>query len=223
MTRIGLVRVLTIDDDQELLERHGRLLQDFLNDPSLTVVSRCIEGHPQGLADPKEETQAIPKIVRLGQKMEGQDGVAAILVSCVADPGVPQLREAVKVPVVGAGSAAAAAALSLGRPVGALSITERILSPIAQVLGPQMVGWEVPKGVETTVDLMTGEGQQRIVAAGERLREQGAGVLLLACTGFSTIRIAPLLEERLGLPVIDPVIAAGLTTYYAAVGNRWTS
>ena len=75
----------------------------------------------------------------------------------------------------------------------------------------------------TTVDLMTGEGQQRIVAAGERLRDQGAGVLLLACTGFSTIRIAPLLEERLGLPVIDPVIAAGLTTYYAAVGNRWMS
>lgn len=221
MVRIGLVRVLTIEDDEELLNRHGRLLQEFINDPDLTVISRCIEGHPQGLAKLEEERQATPKIVRLGQTMEREDGAEAILVSCVADPGVPHLREAVKVPVIGAGSAVAAVASTLGRPVGALGITERILSPIAEVLGQRLVGWEIPQGVTTTVDLMSGEGRKRFVEAGERLRKQEAQVILLACTGFSTIRIAPFLQEELGIPVIDPVIAAGLVAYYAAVGNRW--
>jgi Asp/Glu/hydantoin racemase len=207
-------------DDPELLNRHGRLLDEFIGDPVLTVVSRCIEGHPQGLWNSEEEQKALPKIVRLGQEMERSDGVAALLVSCMADPGVPELREAVDLPVIGAGSASAAMALALGRPVGALSIVPEILPPISDVLGQHLGGWEVPAGVKTTLDLMSDESKERFVEAGERLKGQGAGVILLACTGFSTIRIAPLLEERLGLPVVDPVISAGLAAYYATVGNR---
>jgi Asp/Glu/hydantoin racemase len=223
MVRIGLVRVLTIEDDEELLDSHGRLLREFINDPELSVISRCIEGHPEGLADLKSEALASPKIVRLGQQMEREDGAAAILVSCVADPGVAELREVVRIPVIGAGSAAAAAAWAMGRPVGALSIEDRILPAIAQGLGQRLVAWEVPQGVKTTVDLMSGEGRQRFVKAGERLKEQGAEAILLACTGFSTINIAPYLQEKLGLQVLDPVIASGLIAYYAAAGNRWMS
>lgn len=223
MVRIGLVRVLTIEDDEELLDSHGRLLREFINDPELTVISRCIEGHPEGLADLKGEALASPKIVRLGQQMEREDGAAAILVSCVADPGVAELREVVRIPVIGAGSAAAAAAWAMGRPVGALGIDDRVLPAIAQGLGQRLVAWEVPQGVKTTVDLMSGEGRQRFVKAGERLKEQGAEVILLACTGFSTINIAPYLQEQLGLQVLDPVIASGLIAYYAAEGNRWMS
>ena len=132
MSKMGLIRVLSTDDP-ELLNRHGRLLREFIGDPELTVVSRCIQGHPEGLWNSEEEQKALPKIVRLGQEMEGQDEVAALLVSCVADPGVPELREAVDVPVIGAGSASAAMALALGRSVGALSIVPGILPPIADV------------------------------------------------------------------------------------------
>ncbi|HEY64508.1 MAG TPA: hydantoin racemase [Caldilineae bacterium] len=218
MYRIGLIRVFSTDD-VELLNRHGRLLEKFIARPDLQVISRCIEGHPQGLWNQEEIRKAIPKIVRLGQEMERRDGVAALLVSCAADPGVPELREAVRVPVIGAGSASAAVALSLGRPVGALGITDWILPPISEVLGSRLVGWEVPEGVKTTVDLMSEQGQERFVEAGERLKGRGAGVILLACTGFSTVEAAPLLEERLGLPVIDPLLSAGMIAYYAARGN----
>ncbi len=216
---LGLIRVLSTDDP-ELLNRHGRLLSDFIGDPDLTVVSRCIEGHPEGLWNSEGERKALPKIVCLGQEMEGSDGMAALLISCVADPGVAELREVMDIPVIGAGSASAAMALALGRPVGALSIVPGILPPISDVLGKHLVGWEVPAGVKTTLDLMSDEGKERFVEAGERLQGQGAGVILLACTGFSTIRIAPFLEERLGLPVVDPVISAGLVAYYATVSNR---
>lgn len=218
-TKIGLIRVLSTDD-KALLNNHGRLLQEFIKDPDVAVISRCIEGHPKGLWNEDEEREAVPKIVRLGQQMVTEAGVDVLLISCAADPGVAELRQVVTVPVIGAGSASAQVAGALGKPVGGLSITDWILPPIAEVLGDQLVAWDKPDLVKTTLDLMSESGQARFVEAGERLISRGAEVILLACTGFSTIRAAPFLEERLGVPVIDPVISAGMVAYYAAAGNR---
>jgi allantoin racemase len=217
MAKMGLIRVLSTDDP-EILSSHGRLLEAFI--PDLKVVSRCIEGHPKGLWNEEQERQATPKIVRLGQEMEDNEGVDVLFVSCVADPGVPELREVVSVPVIGAGSASAGVALSLGKAVGALSITDWILPPVAEVLGKALVGWEKPAHVQTTLDLMSEEGRKEIIKAGRGLMDKGAGVILLACTGFSTVRLAPFLEDRLRVPVIDPVLSGGLIAYYSAVGNE---
>ena len=218
MPRIGIIRVLTTDD-QQLLAAHGRLLEEFIKHPDLEVINRCIEGYPQGLAEEKDIPRAIPKIVHLGQEMVHEEKVTALLVSCAADPGVSELRQAVDIPVIGAGSASAAMAFSLGHPVGALGITDWRLPAITDTLGPRLVGWETPEGVNTTLDLMSDRGRKRFIQAGERLKRQGAQIILLACTGFSTIRIAPLLERRLRLPVIDPLIASGFVAYYVGQGN----
>ena len=66
MKRIGLIRVVTLQDEKEV-GRHGRLLQD--NFPDLEVVSRCIPGQPKGIYDDESENLAVPKIVELGVKM----------------------------------------------------------------------------------------------------------------------------------------------------------
>jgi len=217
MVKMGLIRVMSTEDPG-ILSSHGRLLEAFL--PNLKVINRCIEGHPKGLWNEDEERQAIPKIVRLGQEMERNEGVDVLFVSCAADPGVLELRETVSIPVIGAGSASASVALSLGKPVGALSITDWILLPVAEVLGKALVGWERPAHVQTTLDLMSEEGKEEIVRAGQRLLDKGAGVILLACTGFSTVCLAPFLEDRLNVPVIDPVLSGGLVAYYAAALNE---
>jgi allantoin racemase len=217
MPRMGLIRVLSTDDP-EILNSHGNLLEAFI--PDLKVISRYIEGHPQGIWNEEEERRAIPKVVSLGQEMERSERAQALFVSCVADPGVPELREVVSVPVIGAGSASAGVALSLGKPVGALSITDWILPPVAEVLGKALIGWEKPTHVQTTLDLMSEEGQEEIIQAGQRLIDKGAGVILLVCTGFSTARLSPFLEDHLKVPVIDPVLSGGLIAYYAAVGNE---
>ena len=47
-----------------------------------------------------------------------------------------------------------------------------------------------------------------------KLKEQGAEVIALACTGLATIGIAKDLENETGLPVIDPVMAEGLFAYF---------
>ena len=53
-----------------------------------------------------------------------------------------------------------------------------------------------------------------IAKAERKLKEQGADVLALACTGMATIGIAKELEEAAGIPVIDPVMAEGLFAYF---------
>ena len=39
-------------------------------------------------------------------------------------------------------------------------------------------------------------------------------MIALACTGFSTLGIAPLLSQRVGIPVVDPVVAGGYFIRY---------
>lgn len=216
--RLGVIRVLTMSDEG-MLRSHGRMLQQHIDTPDLEVISRCIGGHPEGVSTDADVLTATPRIVSLGREMVRRDRVDALLVSCVADPGVADLRRAVTVPVVGAGSASASVAKALGRPVGALSITDEVLPAVADVLGEQLVAWYKPEAVRTTVDLQSKSDQAALVTAGRRLIEAGAGVVLLACTGFSTLRVASALEEALAVPVIDPVLAAGMVTYYAARGN----
>ena len=63
---------------------------------------------------------------------------------------------------------------------------------------------EYEKGFFTR-DLNTPAGQHAAITTARRLREEGAAVIALACTGFSTIGLAPQLERAAGIPVLDPV------------------
>ena len=55
---------------------------------------------------------------------------------------------------------------------------------------------------------------------GWRLKAAGAQSIALACTGMSTVGMAPRLREAVGLPVIDPVLAEGLFAYYECVQKQ---
>ncbi|MFY9188482.1 MAG: aspartate/glutamate racemase family protein [bacterium] len=210
--RIGLIRVLTTDDPQ-VLGLHGHLIMNYF--PGLEVITSCIAGQPRGVFDQATEEQAWPKVVALAQEM-AQDGLQAIIVSCAADPGVQQAREVLDIPIIGAGSAAAHVALSLSASVAALGITEDVPAAMANVLGSALLASAKPVGVETTVDLMKPPGKQAVLTAAEKLREKGAQVLVLACTGMSTIGVAEDIRRELGIRVVDPVIATGLIAWYVS-------
>lgn len=210
-TKIGLIRVLTTDDPK-VLNLHGRIIMDLF--PDLEVITRCISGHPQGVFDQATEDRAWPKVVALAREMAAE-GLKAVIVSCAADPGVKQAREVLDIPVIGAGSAAAHVALSLSNNVAALGITEDIPAVMAAVLGPALLAAGQPAGVENTVDLMGPTGKESSIAEARRLKELGAQVLVLACTGMSTIGVAADIRRELGLKVVDPVAATGLVAWYA--------
>jgi len=204
-TRIGVIRVLTTNDEA-MLNAHGRLLEQRF--PEFETVSRCIGDQPEGLYDEATHAMALPKIIKLGQEM-AREAFQAIIVSCADDPGVKELRELLKIPVIGAGSACAGLALACGARIGTLGISGGSPKAMRDTLGPHLVAEAKPAGVVTTLDLQTDEGKSNALRAAEYLKKAGAEVIALACTGFSTIGIAGMLGHTVGLPVIDAAEAAG--------------
>ncbi|MEE1801748.1 aspartate/glutamate racemase family protein [Streptomyces sp. JV176] len=209
---VGLVRVLT-SDDPALVTAHGRILEQHFGYPTL---SRCIPDQPHGIHDEETERLAEPKIVSLAREL-ADEGAGTVIISCAADPALARTRAAVGVPVIGAGSAAAAVALGLGTRVGVLGITDEAPPGVRAVLGPHFLGAVRPRDVHRTTDLLAPHGPAAVLAAATELVEAGADTLLLACTGLTTIGIRPLLEDRLSVPAVDAVLAAGLMASYARI------
>lgn len=209
---VGLIRVLTTTD-QELLHLHGKLIMQWF--PGLDVRSECIPDQPEGVHDDETEALAEPKVLDLMAKMEAE-GAKAIIVSCAGDPGVAAAPGRVSVPVIGAGRAVAHMACLLGLPTGVLGITTTPPAAVCAALGKLYVGNLVPRGVGSTLDLMKPAGMEAVLDAGKTLVDQGAGCLLLACTGLATIGAAAVLRERLGVPVLDAVRAEAAATWMIA-------
>ncbi|MCS7233551.1 MAG: aspartate/glutamate racemase family protein [Synergistetes bacterium] len=210
--RVGLIRVLTIENE-ELLNAHGRMIEKAF--PELKVISKCIEDQPNGIYDEETERIAKPKILRLIREFEEKESVEAIIISCAADPAVEEARETSKIPVIGAGSSSAAMALALGKKVGVLNLTEKTPKVFKSILKENLVAEDSPEGVKNTLDLLTDWGKEKALEAAIRLKERGSQVIAFACTGYSTIELAPLLEKEIKIPIVDAVLASGAVTLYA--------
>ncbi|MFE3825618.1 aspartate/glutamate racemase family protein [Streptomyces sp. NPDC059092] len=206
---VGIIRVLTSDDPTAVGE-HGRLLERRYGFPAF---SRCIPGQPYGIHDEESERRAEPKIVALAREMAAE-GAGTLIISCAADPALEQARAAVDIPVIGAGAAAAAVSLGLGTRVGVLGITDEAPPGTRAILGDRFAGAVRPREVRRTTDLRAPHGEAAVLEAAAGLVASGADTLLLACTGLTTIGVRPRLEERLGVPVVDAVLAAGLMASY---------
>lgn len=201
---LGIIRVLTTQD-QAVLYEHGRILE---REYGLQSVTRCIEDQPDGIYDAPSEAMAVPKILRLGRELERQ-GCRALFLSCAADPGLAALREAVAVPVVSAGSAAARIAKYLDLPAAVMGIGRAAPAPFRQLLGDD-VPYARPAGVAKTTDLLTPAGREAAMACAWALHEAGARVIVFSCTGLTTIGLAPRIREQIGCAAVDAVSAAGM-------------
>lgn len=211
--KIGLIRVLTTND-VHMLNMHGTMIEALF--PNLEVTSRCIPNHPEGVHDAQTEASSKPLVVQLAQEFETQN-CSAIVISCAGDPGLDMARDKVSLPVIGAGEATALVARAFGQKVGVIGIGDDIPTKMKRVLGNLLVRYATPKGVRTTNDLLTAKSQTAILETGLELKNAGAKIIVLACTGLSTARSAAPLRRATGLRVIDPVSAAGLLAYYAVM------
>lgn len=209
--KIGLIRVLTTEDE-EVLQAHGKLIMEKF--PGLEVETKCIPDQWEGIHSEELGEIAIPKIVETAKSFQDVD---MFIVSCADDPGVEELRkEFPGIPVTGGGETTIALALKYGEKIGVLSITDYAPRAYKRMIPDQMV-FAKPECVNSTLDLMTPQGRAAMLEEGRKVKEQGAQVIALACTGLATIGIAKELEEAVGIPVIDPVIAEGMFAYFESI------
>jgi allantoin racemase len=211
---IGIIRVITTEDIV-FLETHARLISEYLPGIAIEYVTECIREFPDGIPNEAEEKRAIPFVIETGISLVEKQDADSLFVSCAADPGVRELRKEVDVPVIGAGSASASIALLLGNRVAVLGIDEKPPAIVKKTLGKSFAGYAKPVSVKTTHDI-SGNLDKYIDISRDMVSDMNADALLLACTGLSTARIAPILEDALGIPVIDAVLVSGLVAYYAA-------
>ncbi|OWR31512.1 hydantoin racemase [Saccharibacillus sp. O23] len=202
---LGIIRVITMDSEEDV-NKHGALIR---RRSGVETLSACIPDQPEGVYDEATEAQASPKIVELARELERR-GCTAIGISCAADPALEETRAAVGVPVYGAGSCAARQALELAPRAGVLTILREAPPLIRGALGEAYIGTERPEGVVTTLDLQTPQGQEAAIEAALRLRNRGAEVVVLACTGFASIGFADQLRARTGIVAVDPILALGV-------------
>ena len=135
----------------------------------------------------------------------------AYVIGCFSDPGLHLAREEVAAPVLGLAESAFTLATGLAGNVGIVSIKPGSFDRHARAV--RMLGLSHRLAGDRALDLGVTElldedrSIARIVEVGRRLRdEDGAAVLVLGCATMGSYRSR--VEERLGIPVVDPTQAA---------------
>jgi Asp/Glu/hydantoin racemase len=136
---------------------------------------------------------------------------AAFVIACFSDPGIHAARESTARPVFGIAESGLLTAMALGSRVGIIAILSRSIPRhmrYVRALGLEnrLAG---DRAIELGVVELSDEGKtfERMVEVGTTLRDaDGADVLVMGCAGMARYRER--LEQRLGLPVVDPSQAA---------------
>jgi len=150
---------------------------------------------------------ALQEIIK--SEKEGYDG---LIISCFGDPALRAAKEAVRIPVIGAGEASVTLATLIGRKFGI--VTAGPLEAGAFIIDNLRM-YELDhkcvcvKSLGINInDLKYGgaEETKRLIKVDQTLIKQGADSLVLGCGGI--LGIAEEVTHKPGIPIIVPFVAA---------------
>lgn len=195
----------------EQLQQRLRLLSQHVG-PDVQLEMQCLTHNKIEIDSALDVALAAPEIITMAVAAE-KAGADAIVLYCFSDPALDACREVVDIPVIGAGQAACLLAPMVGRQAGLLladasRCAEKRLFVNQCGVDPQRitaVGGITGRGLD--VWAQRAEALDLLTEAGKHLlREQQVQVLILGCLSF--LGLAQPLSERLGVPVLDPAVAA---------------
>ena len=215
----GRIRVVNPNSNEAVtrgLEEALQLLQ-FADGPEI-VCSTLTEG-PFGI-----ETQADVEsvVMPLRRLVEADNASDAFVIACYSDPGLHVCREGTARPVFGIAECGVLTALARAGRFGVIAIGERSIARhlryLRQMALMERLAGERPLGM-SVAETASGERTfARMLEVGRELKEEdGAEAVVMGCAGMARHR-APL-EDALGIPVIDPTLAA-VTMAIGAVSNQ---
>lgn len=142
---------------------------------------------------------------------ERRDHASAFVIACFSDPGIVAARAITRRPVFGIAESGILTALARGKRFGIVAILADSVSRHQRYIRSMRV--EERFAGDLPIDMgvldLRDEGRTfaRMTEVGTRLRdEHGADVLILGCAGMARYRAS--LQEKLGVPVIDPTQSA---------------
>jgi len=218
MVKIKVI-IPNVGIDEKALERRKKMLSKVtMSSTELSI--ECIESGPRSIESYYDEALALPSLLNQAKRAE-KDGYDTIIIYCGSDPGLEALREILSIPVVGPGRLALLIASEL-------SLTFSVIVPLKEVVPIvkeqiKKVGVDLSrvasiKSVEIPVseikpicDIEGPIEESRIFkallyASESAVKEDGAHAIVLHCLGMAGF--GEILQQRLGVPVIDPAFLA---------------
>lgn len=177
-----------------------------------------LEEGPESIETEADVTRCLPEVIALGRDLEARKA-AAIVINCMCDPGVAELRRDLAIPVLGPAEYSMHFLAGCGLAFSVLDVLDDAGGEVrAQVrdfgLDRHFISHrainvpvlEIQSDPERSLALLEG--------AARRAAEDGAGALLLGCTGFADIARA--LNERLRSSNAPPLYEPLDLTLHAA-------
>lgn len=220
------MKILIINPDygmtQEEMALRCRILEEYTA-PDTQLAMVCPQNSGVELNSALDVVLAAPEIVQLAA--DGQNaGFNAVVLYCFSDPVIDACREALRIPVIGGAQASCLAALNVCRSFGIILADEARLPEkklflrtlgvsqerIGQIAAVNLNGISPWADRETTF--------KKLLACGQKMmRETHTEAIVLGCLSF--LGLAEPLSRVLGIPVIDPAVAA-VTTAESIVRQR---
>lgn len=220
------MKILIINPDygmtQEEMALRCRILEEYTA-PDTQLAMVCPQNSGVELNSALDVVLAAPEIVQLAA--DGQNaGFDAVVLYCFSDPVIDACREALRIPVIGGAQASCLAALNVCRSFGIILADEARLPEkklFLRTLGvsPERIGQIAAvnlNGISPWADRET--TFKKLLACGQKMmRETHTEAIVLGCLSF--LGLAEPLSRVLGIPVIDPAVAA-VTTAESIVRQR---
>jgi len=180
--------------------------------PGTQVSVVSLEWGTASIESQRDEALVVPDILTKVVEAE-QAGADAVIIDCMADPGLYAARELVSVPVVGPAQASMHLAAVLGHRFSVLTVFDHdipavedqvarygLSTRLASVRGFNIPVLALDEDIEATTQVLVNLSEQAV-------REDGAHVIIPGCTGLAGLapRIqAGLAERGCEVPVLDP-------------------
>ena len=227
------MKILIINPDygmtQEEMALRCRILEEYTA-PDTQLAMVCPQNSGVELNSALDVVLAAPEIVQLAA--DGQNaGFDAVVLYCFSDPVIDACREALRIPVIGGAQASCLAALNVCRSFGVILADEATgnldtrtsfeKKLFLRTLGvnPERIGQIAAvnlNGISPWADRET--TFKKLLACGQKMmRETHTEAIVLGCLSF--LGLAEPLSRVLGIPVIDPAVAA-VTTAESIVRQR---
>lgn len=193
---------------QEAYARAGR--------PRTEISAVAIDRGPASIESARDEALAIPGVLSKVRVAE-EEGMDAVILDCMADPGLEPARELASIPVVGPAQAAMHLAAMLAHRFSVITVLEQGIPGVhRQILRYGLAGKVASVRAINIPVLEMGEDRERVTKAvieesARAVREDGAHMIVPGCTEM--IGMAPMVREGLAkrgceVPVVDPPAVA---------------
>jgi len=164
---------------------------------------------PPGIQTQRDVDGVVEPLLRRAAALENY--ASAFVIACFSDPGLHSLREQSARPVFGIAECGVLTALSIGHRFGVIAILPVSIRRHLRYYGAMGVTGRLAAELAINVNVVDLANQDltrsRMIDCGRALRDaHGADVIVMGCAGMTKYR--PVLEDELGIPVVEPTQAA---------------